>query len=189
MKEFKEGIYEDLSYEEYAEIPAHRSHDLTSIIKCPYTWKNKKALEQTPALLEGRVQHTVFLEHHKFDEEFVIQPNVDRRTKAGKADYEDFLATVGNRTPISQDLYDTCMKRREVVKHYIPKETDKAELTLVFEWHGEPFKARMDWYDNEYVWDLKTCRDASPRGFKGAINAFNYHMQAALMSMQQKHVD
>ena len=180
MKEFNVGIYEDLSYEEYAEIPAHRSHDLTSVIKCPYTWKNKKALEQTPALLEGRVQHTVFLEHHKFDEEFVIQPQVDRRTKAGKADYEDFLASVGNRTPITQDLYDLCMKRRELVKEYIPSETDKVELTLVFEWHGEPFKARMDWYDGEYVWDLKTCRDASPRGFKQAINAFNYHMQAAL---------
>ena len=180
MKEFKIGIYEDLTYEEYAEIPAHRSHDLTAIIKCPYTWKNKKALEQTPALLEGRVQHTVFLEHHKFDEEFVIQPNVDRRTKAGKADYEDFLASVGNRTPITQDLYDVCMKRRELVKDYIPGETDKAELTLVFEWHGAPFKARFDWYDGEYVWDLKTCRDASPRGFKQAINAFNYHMQAAL---------
>ena len=180
MKEFKVGIYENFSYEEYAEIPAHRSHDLTAIIKCPYSWKNKKALEQTPALLEGRVQHTVFLEHHKFDEEFVIQPNVDRRTKAGKADYEDFLASVGNRTPITQDLYDVCMKRRELVKDYIPSATDKAELTLVFEWHGAPFKARFDWYDGEYVWDLKTCRDASPRGFKQAINAFNYHMQAAL---------
>ena len=105
---------------------------------------------------------------------------MDRRTKAGKADYEDFLASVGNRTPITQDLYDVCMKRRELVKDYIPSATDKAELTLVFEWHGAPFKARFDWYDGEYVWDLKTCRDASPRGFKQAINAFNYHMQAAL---------
>ena len=103
--------------------------------------------------MEGRVQHTVFLEHHKFDEEFVIQPNVDRRTNVGKADYEDVLATVGNRTPITQDLYDVCMKRREVVKDYIPKETDKVELNVVFEWHGAPFKARVEWYDNEYVWE------------------------------------
>ena len=180
MKEFKVGIYEDLTYEDYAEIPAFRSHDLTAIAKDPFAWKYRKGLVQSPALLEGRVQHTVFLEHHKFDEEFVIQPSIDRRTKVGKAEYEDFLATVGNRTPITQDLYNTCMDRREIVKDYIPKETDKVEYTLVFEWHGHPFKARMDWYDNEYVWDLKTCRDASPRGFKGAINAFNYHMQAAL---------
>jgi len=171
MKEFKVGIYEDIPYEEYAEIPAFRSHDLTSVIKCPYSWKNKKDMVQTPALLEGRVQHTVFLEHHKFGEEFVIQPKIDRRTKTGKEEYENFMNTIGNRTAITQELYDTCMERRAVVKDYIPKETDKVEHT---------FKCRMDWYDNEYVWDLKTCRDASPRGFRNAINAFNYHMQAAL---------
>ena len=66
MQEFKPGIYDDIPYEVYAEIPAFRSHDLTSVIKCPYSWKNKKDMVQTPALLEGRVQHTVFLEHHKF---------------------------------------------------------------------------------------------------------------------------
>ncbi len=178
--EFKVGIYEDIPYEEYASVPAFRSHDLTSVIKCPFSWKNKKDMVQTPALLEGRVQHTVFLEHHKFDEEFVIQPKIDRRTKAGKEEYEDFINSVGNRTVITQDMYDACMERREVVKEYIPKETDKVEHTLLFEWHGHPFKCRMDWYDGVDVWDLKTCRDASPRGFKNAINAFNYHMQAAL---------
>jgi hypothetical protein len=176
----KPGIYEDIPYEEYAAIPAFRSHDLTSVIKCPYSWKNRKEMVQTPALLEGRVQHTVFLEHHKFDEEFVIMPKFDRRTKAGKEEYEDFMATVEDRTAITQDMYDVCMERREVVADYIPKEDHRAELTLVFELHGHPFKCRLDWYDNQDVWDLKTCRDASPRGFRQAINGFNYHMQAAL---------
>ena len=53
--EFKEGLYEDIPYEQYDSIPAYRSHDLTSVIKCPYTWKNKKGLTPSPALLEGRV--------------------------------------------------------------------------------------------------------------------------------------
>ena len=65
--EFKEGIYEDLDYQTYDSIPAWRSHDLTTIIKCPYTWKNQAPNSESPALLEGRVQHTCFLEHHKFD--------------------------------------------------------------------------------------------------------------------------
>ena len=180
MKIIQEGIYEDLTYEQYANIPAFRSHDLTAAIKCPYTWKNAKPLEQSPALLEGRVQHTVFLEHHKFDDEFVIQPPMDRRTKVGKEMYEDFIATVGDKTVITQDLYDLCMERRKIVEDYVPKETDKVELSLVFMWHGQLFKCRMDWYDGKDVWDLKTCRDASPRGFKQAINNFKSHMQAAL---------
>ena len=33
--EFKVGAYENVPYEEYAEIEAFRSHDLTSVIKCP----------------------------------------------------------------------------------------------------------------------------------------------------------
>ena len=69
---FQIGIYEDLDYETYASIPAWRSHDLTTLIKCPYSWKHQKPITESPALLEGRVQHTVFLEHDKFDDEFVI---------------------------------------------------------------------------------------------------------------------
>jgi len=178
--EFKIGIYDNISYEDYASIPAYRASDLKEVIKCPFSWRNSKGLTPSPALLEGRVQHTVFLEHHKFDEEFVIQPNINRRTKVGKEEYEDFLGTVVNRTPITQDMYDICMERRAVVAEYIPAADHKVEHTLVFEWKGHPFKCRLDWYDNIDVWDLKTCRDASPRGFKQAINNFKYHMQAAL---------
>ena len=178
--EFKVGVYEDVPYEEYASIPAYRSHDLTTAIRCPYKWKHELPMKESPALIEGRLQHTLFLEIDKFDDEFVIEPNVDRRTKAGKEEYEDFKASIGDRSPVKQDMYDVCMERRSIVEEYVPRETDKVELTLCFHWRSHPFKARMDWYDGENVWDLKTARDASPRGFKSAINNFNYHMQAAL---------
>tara|TARA_R100001079_G_scaffold106341_1_gene74395 strand:+ start:8433 stop:9206 length:774 start_codon:yes stop_codon:yes gene_type:complete len=178
--EFEVGIYEKVPYEEYAAIEAYRSHDLTAASKCAFTWKNEGPVKETPALIEGRVQHTVFLELDKFDQEFVIEPNVDRRTKAGKEEYEDFKASIGDRTPIKQDMFDVCMERRGVVLDYVPRETDKVELTMCFYWHNHPFKARIDWHDGQYVWDLKTARDASPRGFKSAVNNFNYYMQAAL---------
>jgi len=175
--EFKEGYYENIPYEEYANIGAYRSHDLSSFIRCPYTWKHSKGLSESPALLEGRVQHTVFLEHHNFNNEFIIEPRIE---KTGKEEYAIFLEEVEGRTPITQDLYDICMERREVVKDFIPKPEHKVELTVCYYFHGYEFQSRFDWYDGEYVWDLKTCRDASPRGFKSAINVFNYHMQAAL---------
>ena len=120
---FEVGVYDDIPYEQYAEIPAFRSHDLTSVIKCPYSWKYKKDVKQTPAMLEGRLQHTLFLEEHKFDEEFIIQPQIDRRTKAGKEDYEAFLNSVGSRSIITQELYDTCQERRTVIESYVPKKT------------------------------------------------------------------
>ncbi len=176
--DFKPGIYEDLDYPTYDSIPAWRSHDLTSIAKCPFTWKNRK-FNNSPALLEGRVQHTVFLEHHKFHDEFALEPNVDRRTKVGKEEYADWLTSVGDRTPCKQDMYDVCMERREVVADYIPKPEHRVELTLCWEWLGQPCKGKLDWHTGTDIWDLKTCRDASPRGFKSAINSFKYHQQAA----------
>ena len=179
MNEFKPGVYDGLTYEEYAAIPAWRSHDLTELIKCPYRWRNKHDISESPALLEGRVQHTVFSELEKFDDEFVIEPAVDRRTKIGKEAYADWLDTVGNRTPIKQDLFDVCMERRTVLSDYIPKQSDKVELVICWEWHGEPCKGRMDWYTGTDIWDLKTTRDASPRGFRSSINSFRYYQQAA----------
>ena len=161
--EFKEGIYENLDYPTYDSIPAWRSHDLTSIAKCPFTWKNR-TFNNSPALFEGRVMHTVFLEHYKFAEEFAIEPPVDRRTKVGKAEYAEWLEELGDKDPVKQDLYDTCMERREVVSDYIPKGKHHVELTLCWIWNG---------------WDYKSCRDASPRGFRSAINTFRYHQQAA----------
>ena len=178
--EFKEGVFDDIPFDEYRAIDAHSSHDLMTISKCPYTWKNRSELSETPALLEGRVQHTVFLEHHNFDKEFVIQPDINRRTKAGKEEYQKFIDEIGNMTAITKDMYETCMDRREVLSDYIPKDDHKVELTLCYMYHGVPFKSRLDWYDGENAWDLKTCRDASPQGFKRAINMFRYHMQAAL---------
>ena len=177
--QFKKGCYEGLSFSEYQSIRAWRSHDLMTLSKCAYTWQNQKEMQETPALLEGRVQHTVFLEHHKFFEEFAIQPDVDRRTKAGKAEYALWLEDLGDKTAIKQDMYDACMERRKVVEDFVPGADDQVELTVCFEWHGHPCKSRFDWYTGEDVWDLKTCRDASPRGFKGAINSFRYFQQAA----------
>jgi hypothetical protein len=150
--EFKEGIYENLDYPTYDSIPAWRSHDLTSIAKCPFTWKNR-TFNNSPALLEGRVQHTVFLEHHKFFDEFAIEPPVDRRTKAGKQEYAEWLEDLGDKTPCKQDMYDICMERREVVSDFIPEPDHRVELTLCWMWNGQPCKGKLDWHTGTDIWD------------------------------------
>ena len=178
--DFKEGVYEGLPFEEYNEIPAYRASDLKDVSRCVYSWKNKRGFKESPALLEGRVQHTCFLEHENFHKEFIIEPEINKRTKAGKEEYAQFLEGVGNLTPITSKMYEECMDRREILQEFIPSEDHKVELTLCYMYHGHPFKSRLDWHDGESVWDLKTCRDASPRGFRTAINMFRYHMQASL---------
>ena len=114
--DFKEGVYEGLPFEEYNEIPAYRASDLKDVSRCVYSWKNKRGFKESPALLEGRVQHTCFLEHENFHKEFIIEPEINKRTKAGKEEYAQFLEGVGNLTPITSKMYEECMDRREILQ-------------------------------------------------------------------------
>ena len=162
VEKIEEGVYTDMPFPQYNELDAIRSHDLTSFMKDPYTWKYEdKPDSEASFFVEGRLQHCLFLEPHVFHEEFVVAPKVDRRTKAGKLEYEDFIATVSDRSVVTQDLYDTC------------------QASVVFDYYGDLCKARFDMLQNDVIVDLKTCRDASPKGFKQAVKTFGYHQQAA----------
>ena len=177
---YKEGVYEDMPFPEYNALDAVRSHDLTSFSRDPFTWKyEEKPDSEASFFVEGRVQHCLFLEPHVFNDEFAIAPQVDKRTKVGKAEYEDFLSTVGDRTVISQELYDTCLERTNVLDAFKPQEKDKTELTVIFDYFGHLCKARFDLLADNVIIDLKTCRDASPKGFRNAVRNFGYHQQCA----------
>lgn len=180
VERIQEGVYTDMPFPQYNELDAIRSHDLTSFIKDPYTWKYEdKPDSEASFFVEGRLQHCLFLEPHVFNDEFVIAPQVDRRTKAGKQEYEDFAATVADRSVVTQDLYDACQARVEVLDAFRPRSEDLTELSVVFDYYGDLCKARFDMLQNNVIIDLKTCRDASPKGFKQAVRNFNYHQQAA----------
>ena len=55
----------------------------------------------------------------------------------------------------------------------------KTELSLFWEHDGTPCKARLDCLQDGVIWDIKTCRDASYRGFERAVAEYRYHMRAA----------
>ena len=98
---YQEGVYEDMPFPEYNELGAVRSHDLTAIMKDPYAYKyEEKPDSEASFFVEGRLQHCLFLEPHVFDDEFIIAPKINKRTKAGKEEYEDFVATAGDRSVI-----------------------------------------------------------------------------------------
>ena len=183
------GVYEDMPFPEYNQLDAVRSHDLTSFMRDPFTWKyEEKPDSEASFFVEGRLQHCLFLEPHVFHDEFVIAPVVDKRTKAGKAEYEDFLSSVNGRTVVTQELYDTCCDRVEVLDAFKPQEKDQTELSIVFDYFGHLCKARFDMVQDNVIIDLKTCRDASPKGFRYAVKNFGYHQQAAFYLDAAKHV-
>ena len=145
--------------------------------------------EATDNLVMGRYFHALTLEPDSVAECYIVQPKIDRRTKKGKADYENFLLLAGEKQVVKQDMVDTALAMREsIILHpaagkLISESKDK-ELTLLWDDDatGAPMKAKLDAVRDGVIIDLKSCDDASPKGFQRSIAKYGYHRQAALYS-------
>ena len=142
---------------------------------------------QTPALLFGAAVHKMLLEPDKFFDEYAVLPNVDRRTKAGKEEYERFLETLGERTAITQDdyttAYDMTSKARSVpmVEKLLKGEHEKS-IFWTDEDTGIKCKVRLDLLteiDGRFVVaDYKSANNAKTEIFNNKMFDFGYHLQA-----------
>lgn len=147
--------------------------------------------EKSPAFLFGSACHKLVLEPETFDNEFVVAPEINRRTNAGKEEWAKFLEENAGKTIISQDDLDTIMEMsRVVVRHPLAGKMISGQHEVPFFWKdpetGEKCKCKADvvkQVDGKYVIvDYKTATDASTDGFNNHILRFGYHVQAAMYS-------
>ncbi|AHF03419.1 exonuclease VIII [Marichromatium purpuratum 984] len=120
-------------------------------------------------------------------EEYTVAPVVDRRTKAGKAEWAEFQADAEARglLVVTADQMTRAQAMRDAV---IAQPFARAlladgdpEVTMLWERDGVSCKARADWVcgGHQVIVDLKTAADASEQGFRRAVGQWRYHMQAA----------
>ena len=180
--------------------PAYHAHSAVSkshldlIARSPlhywsrYLDPDRVAPEPSPQMRLGTALHTHVLELSRWDQEIAVAPPMDRRTKAGKESWSAFEADAAGRTVITADDAAQVMAMgRAVLRHpaaaMLLGPPGKAETTHM--WTdastGLECKCRPDWLtdDGSIVVDLKTTKDASPRGFKQSVANFAYHKQAA----------
>jgi exodeoxyribonuclease VIII len=138
----------------------------------------------TPQMSFGSALHCWILEPERFDEAYAIAPNVDRRTKQGKADYASFLEDVGVREVITQadknviNLVSNAFKNDPNANGLLNSATS-CELKHERKIDGLPFVGVADMLTSVWCADLKTTQDASPVAFQKTIANFQYHIQAA----------
>ena len=164
------------------------SKSTLSMMSCPRKIK-AKSRPQTPSMRDGSILHKCILEPNDFDRVYVVSPKFDKRTKAGKAEAEEFEANNVDREAITSDLYDKAMiMQKAVYDHPMASEllsNGKAEQSHYWadERTGELCKARTDWLrpDNVIV-DLKRSASASPWMFSKYIWDYKYHWQDAWYS-------
>ena len=110
---------EHMTEKEYNEIEAVRRSDLMKIRKSPlhYKWakEHPEEEESTPSQIFGAAAHKYLLELGSFYDEYALAPNVDKRTKAGKEEWERFKAENEGKTVITSDDLDKLWLMQEAV--------------------------------------------------------------------------
>ena len=145
--------------------------------------------EPTPAMRLGTAVHTHVLELSKWDEQIAVAPeDINRRTKIGREQWEAFEQASARKTVISASDHEKVMAMgRSVLGHRsaaaLLAADGQPEDTFMWtdETYGLQCKCRPDYMhsDGSTIVDLKTTRDASPRGFRHSVIQYRYHVQAA----------
>ena len=110
-----------ISQSEYRANPAISSTDIKRMAQSMAHFKyfqDNPEDNDTQALQFGRAYHKYCLEPYDFSNEFVVAPNIDRRTKSGKEEYANFLAKADGKEVISQETMDS------IVRYAVCKKAD-----------------------------------------------------------------
>lgn len=147
--------------------------------------------EKSPALMFGSACHKWVLEKDDFGSEYAVAPQVDKRTKEGKAVWEQFCAENEGKAVVGQDDFNTMQAMRDALNsNRLAKKLmfGKGETEQTFFWTdaetGEKCKIKTDrivkYNRRWYVVDYKTCQCAETNRFNSEIWKFGYYFQAGM---------
>lgn len=163
-----------------AKSPAHYMASLTTPRK------------ETAAMRMGTLAHTLILEPERA--RLAVAPNCDKRTKAGKAEWEAFCAENEDAEVVTADELETLQGMRDAVMgHAAAGKLLSAGIAEASAYWKDPAtqelcRCRPDFFrPDRIVVDLKTTEDASPEAFARAIWNYRYHVQCAFYSDGIEH--
>jgi len=177
-----------------------RRSDLWKMEDSPekFKWFLEHPIEQTPAMAFGSACHKFILEPADFGNEYAVAPQVDRRTKEGKAAWEEFQQNTEGLTIISLDDAQTIWAMEEALgKCPLARKLirGKGETEQAFFWTdpetGEKCKIKTDrlvkYNRRWYVVDYKTTQCAETFRFNSDIWKMGYYMQAGMYTEGVMH--
>ncbi len=194
------GIYPDLSYEQFDAIDAIRpTHVQGWMQTCPaeVLWKMENDTS-TDATDFGKAFHTKLLEPHLFDDLFCFKPkDIDRRTKIGKAKWEEFSGSIGDRIILksSKTMPNPHASLEGMAESLVshgrasPYVTGgQPEITIVWiDKHSTPekpveilCKTRIDYLKGKVAIDLKSIADPNANSVMREASRRWWRIQAAM---------
>ena len=141
--------------------------------------------KMTDAMNFGSAVHSALLEDSN---DIAVLPEFNARTKEGKKIKQDFFDNNKGKIIIKQEEQEAIEKIKKnfnghsLAKNLVQRLTEK-EVSYYGTIDKVPVRVRPDGIkDNDYIIDIKTTMDASPRFFKSQIYNFAYHLQACFYS-------
>ncbi|EOF5047954.1 PD-(D/E)XK nuclease-like domain-containing protein [Salmonella enterica] len=191
--DIKPGIYFDITNEAYHAGPGVSKSQLDDIAVCPafYQWRKAAPVdtEKTKALDMGTALHCRLLEPDEFKNRFIIAPEFNRRTTAGKEEEKAFLencANSGKTVMTAEDGRKLELMYGSVMAHpgcrALLEAEGKTESSIY--WTdtetGELCRIRPDKFltNSPLILDVKKVTDMSR--FARHVEEFRYHVQAAM---------
>lgn len=174
----------------YDQLPAVRRSELWEMRKSPahyiYAATHEKA--PTPALIFGTAAHKYILETDAFFNDYILLPKLDRRTREGKAKWEEI--TSSGKTPISEEDYNTILDMDKAIRENPTAaqllKTGEHEIPIAWtDWEtNEACKCRPDcittYEGDKYIVDYKTTTSCEGGAFERSCRAYGYKLQAGM---------
>lgn len=154
---------------------------------------------ETDAKRLGHAVHAAVLEPDLFESKYLVTPNFNRRTKDGRALYEEFLQENKDKNIITPEDKEICLAIRDrVYRHPTARgllSGGKAEQSFYTRdaETGELIKCRFDYLQDSgfAAIDVKSTISASPEAFGRQVGNLRYDVSAAwyLDILQQLYGD
>jgi hypothetical protein len=142
---------------------------------------------QTPAMAFGSAFHMALLQPDLFPSSYAVAPDLDRRSKEGKLQYDKFVYEADGKTVISTADYAIIDEMLQAtMANTIASEllSSCKQFEAEFSWNnadtGTPMRGFIDAIGPNYIIDIKTTTNADPQSFQWDIFRNYYHRQAAI---------
>nr|HDK0998700.1 exodeoxyribonuclease VIII [Escherichia coli] len=191
VEDIEPGIYYGISNENYHAGPGVSKSQLDDIADTPalYLWRKNAPVDttKTKTLDLGTAFHCQVLEPEEFSNRFIVAPEFNRRTNAGKEEEKAFLmkcATVitAEESRKIELMYQSVMALP--LGQWLVESAGHAESSIYWEdpETGILCRCRPDKIIPEFHWimDVKTTADI--QRFKTAYYDYRYHVQDAFYS-------
>jgi len=140
--------------------------------------------KETPAMALGTAVHQAILEPHDFHDIYHVIEKIDKRTKAGKEEYQKQIDLAQGKIIIEDDIHEIIksilgdFRQNDLAQKYCKGEIELSHYT---KYEGIDVRVRPDVINHvsDFITDVKTCQDNSPQAFKRDVYNWGYHLQAA----------